>query len=193
MRSPPTARTGYTSTARRPVVSCDPRAVSRLDDPEIERALLGLVEVWTSQSEGTAKVAVVEGGPADAAAALAGGPVRMARLTPGEALAWMAWAAASGGAHGVRRGAALGRFDAWWAATALTNMEWPPDPDGLGAAIAGLDWWAWDGGGPRTGWILRLAVADPDNGWAVALDAHDAATTEPETPADAGQTRISST
>jgi hypothetical protein len=88
-------------------------------------------------------------------------------------MARMAWAAASGGAHGVRRGAALGRFDAWWAAAALTGLDWPPDPDTLGAAIDRLAWWVWDDGLPGTGWILRLAAADPTEGWTAALDATD--------------------
>jgi hypothetical protein len=174
----------------------DPGA-ARLDGGETDRALLGLVEVWTSQSEGKAATAVVEGDAADAAAALAGGPVRLARLTGGEALALMAWAAASAGAHGVRRGAALGRFDAWWAATVLTGLDWPPEPDELGRAIEALDWWAWDHGGPLTGWVLRLTVANRGQGWAAAVDARDVAAldlADGEAPdAEAPQTRISST
>jgi hypothetical protein len=190
-----------TGTAPKPAGG-DP-AAARLDDAETHRALLGLVEVWTSQSEGTADAVLVDGGAADAAAALAGGPVRLARLTPAEALALMAWAAASGGAHGVRRGAALGRFDSWWAATVLSGLDWPPEPDQLAAAIERLDWWAWDDG-PLTGWVLRLAVADRGAGWAAAVDARDVATPEtadlggiaPEagaSEAEASQTRISST
>jgi hypothetical protein len=174
----------------------DPSAARR-GDAEVERALLGLVEVWTSQSEGTAEVAIVDGGAADAAASLNRGPVRLARLAPAEALALMAWAAASGGAHGVRRGAALGRFDAWWAATTLTGLDWPPDPDALGAAMGALDWWAWDDGGPLTGWVLRLAVADRERGRAVAIDARDVSTEDADEGADDGagapQTRITST
>ena len=34
----------------------------------------------------------------------------------------MAWTAASGGAHGRRRGMAAGRFSAWWTAAALTGL-----------------------------------------------------------------------
>jgi hypothetical protein len=98
---------------------------------------------------------------------------RLGRVTPASAMARMAWAAASGGAHGVRRGAALGRFDAWWAAAALAGLDWPPDPDALGAAIDRLSWWVWDDGMPGTGWILRLAATDPAEGWTAALDATD--------------------
>jgi hypothetical protein len=98
---------------------------------------------------------------------------RLGRLTPAQALARMAWAAASGGAYGVRRGAALGRFDAWWAAAALAGLEWPPDPDELGRALERLGWWCWDDGMPASGWHLRLVAADPAAGWAAALDAAD--------------------
>ena len=46
---------------------------------------------------------------------------RLAVLTPAEALAWLAWAGASGGAHGRRRGNAIGRFGAWWVLAALAT------------------------------------------------------------------------
>jgi resuscitation-promoting factor RpfA len=144
--------------------------------PVVVRALLDLVEVWTSESSGEAAAAVVRGGPADALARLGVEHPRLVRIGLAEALAWMAWAASSGGAHGVRRGAALGRFDAWWAAAALAGSEWPPEAGELGAALGRLDWWAWDDGVPATGWVLRLAAADPDAGWAAALDARDTST-----------------
>jgi hypothetical protein len=144
-----------------------------LDRPEVARALIDLVEVWTSESDGQARALVVAGGPGEAVAALGHREHRLGRVTPASAMARMAWAAASGGAHGVRRGAALGRFDAWWAAASLAGLDWPPDPAALGAAIDRLTWWVWDDGMPGTGWILRLAVVDPDAGWAAGLDATD--------------------
>jgi hypothetical protein len=144
-----------------------------LDRSEVTRALTDLVEVWTSESGGQARAVVVAGGPAEAAAALGHPEHRLGRVTSASAMARMAWAAASGGAHGVRRGAALGRFDAWWAAAALAGLDWPPDPDALGAAIDRLSWWVWDDGMPGTGWILRLAATDPAEGWTAALDATD--------------------
>ena len=141
--------------------------------PEVTRALTDLVEVWTSESGGEARAVVVEGGPGEAVAALGHPGHRLGRVAPDSAMARMAWAAASGGAHGVRRGAALGRFDAWWAAAALAGLDWPPDPAALGAAIERLTWWIWDDGMPGTGWILRLAAADPTTAWSAALDATD--------------------
>ena len=38
-----------------------------------------------------------------------------------------------------------------------------------------LDWYWWDAGEPRLGWELQLAVADPAEGYAWAISAHDAA------------------
>jgi hypothetical protein len=144
-----------------------------LDRPDATRALTDLVEVWTSESGGTAVAVVVRGGPAQAVAALGVRGHRLGPIAPAAAMARMAWAAASGGAHGVRRGAALGRFDAWWAAAGLTGLDWPPDPAELGRAIGRLTWWVWDDGLPGSGWVLRLAVAAPAAGWAAALDASD--------------------
>src|SRR5512132_4348647 len=80
-----------------------------LERPDVTRALTDLVEVWTSESGGQARAVVVGGGPAEAVAALGHREHRLGRVTPASAMARMAWAAASGGAHGVRRGAALGR------------------------------------------------------------------------------------
>jgi hypothetical protein len=144
-----------------------------LDRPEVTRALTDLVEVWTSESGGEARAVVVEGGPAEAVAALGHPRHRLGRIDPGSAMARMAWAAASGGGHGVRRGAALGRFDAWWAATAIAGLDWPPDPAALGAALDHLTWWVWDDGMPPTGWTLRLAATDPTTNSTAALDATD--------------------
>ena len=87
-------------------------------------------------------------------------------------MAWLAWAGASGGGHGRRRGAALGRFGAWWTVAALAGVldEWPVEPDRMGAAVAELRWWWWDRGSVRTGWSLDVLVEDPVDGlaWAVA-------------------------
>jgi len=153
-------------------------AAPELDRPEVVRALLDLVEVWTSQSEGRARAAVVRGGASGTLARLGVRTPRVAPIAPGQALAWMAWAAASGGAHGVRRGAALGRFDAWWAAATLTGSDWPAEPQALGRAIERLRWWLWDDGMPATGWVLRVGVEDADAGWSAALDARDHAAPE---------------
>jgi hypothetical protein len=149
------------------------RPATALDRPDAVRALTDLVEVWTTESGGSARAVVVRGGPAEAVATLGYGEHRLGRVSAAAAVARMAWAAASGGAHGVRRGAALGRFDAWWAAAGLAGLDWPPDPAALGRALQRLAWWVWDDGLPGSGWVLRLAVADPAAGWTAAVDATD--------------------
>lgn len=145
--------------------------------PEAERALTELAEAWLTESNGRAEAAAVDGDAAAAVAALGPPTVRLAPIAPAEALAHMAWTAASGGAHGRRRGMAKGRFAAWWTVAALTDSldDWPLDPDEMGELAHELRWFLWDAGEPVTGWTLRLAVEDPETGRAFAVSAVDAA------------------
>ena len=94
---------------------------------------------------------------------------------PVDALAWLAWAGASGGAYGRRRGAAAGRFGALWLVAAFGDAldDWPPDD--LGDVVASMRWWWWDAHEPVTGWQLQLTVEDPTEGVAWAISARDAA------------------
>jgi hypothetical protein len=87
----------------------------------------------------------------------------------------MGWAGASGGAHGRRRGAAAGRFNAWWALAALGDLtdEWPVPPDDLGALASELRWFWWDAHEPLMGWMLQLAIWDESEGLAWAIGARD--------------------
>lgn len=147
-----------------------------LDEPEIAGALLDLVQPWTAESNGAAQAAVLEGTARQAASSLTFGKLRMGPLEPAEALQRMAWAGASGGAHGRRRGAALGRSLGWHTVALLADLSWPSSPDELRSGMERLRWWYWDEGAPEEGWILRLAVEDPDNGWAAAIAATDVLT-----------------
>ena len=138
-------------------------------------ALAELVGHWARDSDGRVEACCVEGDQRDAIAALGVPRARAAELDAGQALAWMAWGAASGGAHGRRRGGAAGRFGAWWTAAAVAGLDWPPDPAALTAAAAELRWFWWDPYEPRTGWQLHLAVWDPADDVAWALSAVDQA------------------
>jgi hypothetical protein len=152
-------------------------AGEQLADPLTVAALADLTSVWTSASDGRSSAVAVDGGAAAAVRAL-GAPVPSLRPVSGsDALAVMAWAAASGGAHGRRRGAAAGRFAAWWALAALGGLvdDWPVPPVELGAVANELRWYLWDAGEPETGWVLRLAVEDPEAGLAWAVAAVDSA------------------
>ncbi|HEX2052487.1 MAG TPA: hypothetical protein VHJ78_02015, partial [Actinomycetota bacterium] len=147
-----------------------------LDEPEVERALLELVTTWVNQSNGSSNAAVVEGPAVAAVGALGEGEFLMGAIEPAAALALMGWAAASGGAHGRRNGAAAGRSAAWWAAGTLLEIDWPPSPDELGEELSKLRWYRWEPLRPVGGWQLHLAVEDPENGWSAAVAAEDRAT-----------------
>ncbi len=148
-------------------------------EPGGARALAETVSTWATQSSGEVRVAAVEGPVESAIAALARDVVRTP-LSPADSLALLQWAGASGGAQGQRPGGAAGRFSAWWAAAALTGIEWPEEgdeefADSLGEAIAELEWVRWRRPEPEAGWVLRMAVADPPNDLAWAVEATDIA------------------
>jgi hypothetical protein len=162
-----------------PLPAPAPEATPDADEP---RALAALAETWVRASNGRASAVGVRGDAPVAVATLLGSsaasamPLRLAELSPGDAVALMAWVAASGGAYGRRRGGAAGRFDAWWAAGAVAGLDggWR-SADELGDAVHELRWYLWDVGEPDTGWWFRLAVEDPDEGLAWAVSAADAA------------------
>jgi hypothetical protein len=149
----------------------------RLEEPETERALVDLAAAWATESNGRAEAVGVAGGAVDAIAALGVHRARSAEVDLATAMAWMSWTAASGGAHGRRRGMAAGRFGAWWALAALVGLldVWPVPGDELEAASADLHFHLWDASEPDTGWHLRLAVEDTDQGVAWAVSALDSA------------------
>jgi hypothetical protein len=154
-----------------------PSTAQTVDAGDVDVMLRDVVRGWTSGSEGRARVVGVAGDVAAAIAALGVREVRGAWLDPAEAMTLLAWAGASGGRHGRRRGAAAGRDVAWATAAVLGGFELgePVDGDALGHAISELQWYAWNAPDVTTGWVLRLAVADPVDGLAWAIDASDAA------------------
>jgi hypothetical protein len=149
---------------------------SEILDDDVDLAVRQLVEPWLTGSNGHADVVCVEGDVTDALGALGLRRARIAELDATAALAWLAWAGASGGAHGRRRGAASGRFGAWWTLAAIGDLvdEWPIPPDELGALAAELRWYRWDAHEPVMGWNLQLAIEDPAEQVAWAILARDA-------------------
>jgi hypothetical protein len=147
-----------------------------IDDPDSIRAFRRLVEAWTAHSNGEADAVVVEGGVAEALGALGITEARTAPLTAQEALEWLAWAGASGGAHGKRRGAATGRGEAWWLLATFVGLadEWPCNADELGEVVNSLEFTAFTyDKAPTVGWGLHLVIEDPEEGLAIALRATD--------------------
>ena len=79
-----------------------------VDDASTVDALLGLTSRWTTESDGRAEAIAVRGSAAGAVGALGVRRARAVEIDAADAMAHMAWAAASGGAHGRRRGMAGG-------------------------------------------------------------------------------------
>jgi hypothetical protein len=146
-----------------------------IQDSDASTAFHQLADAWTTQSNGELRMSCVEGSVLDALGALNVPEARLSLLASGEALAWLAWAGASGGAHGRRRGNALGRDAAWWTIAALTEktFHWPLGNEKLEAATNSLQWFWWDANESTTGWQLQLCIhhADRNRSWAISV--HD--------------------
>lgn len=149
--------------------------ISLVGDRSAERArrgLLDLAQAWSVGSDGRAEAVAVAGSAFDAIAALGVRDARVARCDGADAVAHMAWTAASGGAFGRRRGAATGRLDAWLAVGALGGLGdvWPLPVEEMGEVLDRLSWYHWDANEPVTGWSLRIAVHDPatNRAWSIA-------------------------
>lgn len=152
-----------------------PSEFSLFDDPESEHALNELVDPWITQSNGRSQTSTVAGTALHAIAALGLRHAHVGLLEPDQALAHMAWAAASGGAHGNRRGAAAGRYLAWWTVASLADIEWPASAEEIGNALHQMEWYWFDDDSPPEGWSLRLAVGNPELGLSWAVSAGDLA------------------
>jgi hypothetical protein len=139
-------------------------------DADEALALRGLTATWLTDSNGRADAVAVEGSALTAIAALGVTRARVATIGLADAIALMAWAGASGGAAGRRRGMAWGRFLAWECAAELSGVDIEDD---VGGAADELRWYVWDTGTADTGWSLRLAVEDDEAGCAWALAATD--------------------
>jgi Family of unknown function (DUF6183) len=152
-----------------------PGAEELTDD--VDQALRLLVEPWITASNGRAESVCVAGSIGHALGALGLRRARVCELNADQAMAWIAWAGASGGAHGRRRGSAAGRFGAWWLIAALGDLldEWPPNPDRLGELVEELRWFRWNAFEPDIGWSLQIAIEDPTEYVAWAIVASDTA------------------
>ncbi|MCH7669978.1 MAG: hypothetical protein IIC71_12375 [Acidobacteria bacterium] len=153
-----------------------PDAIEVLDDDAATEALTDLVQPWWDTSNGKVEANVVEGSALEAIKAFGPRRVRIVRVTPQQALSVMVWTAASGGAHGKRRGTPVGRSLAWWAMVCLAGLDDAPhmDPDEIGEAIADLNFYVWDAGDATGGWSFHMAIEDPADGLAWAVTAVDA-------------------
>jgi hypothetical protein len=157
-----------------------PDGADRLVPPGLDRALTELVGTWTSQSTGEVRLAVSHD-VRSAIASVVRSPVRWWPVGTRDALAHLAFAGASGGVHGRRRGGAAGRAGAWWVAACATALPVDASLDDGGLDADELEFRLEDLEvslfapleGPTSTWSLRVAIADPSAGWAIALEAED--------------------
>jgi hypothetical protein len=146
-----------------------------LTDPTVD-AFRQMMAPWTAQSNGRASAAVTEGGTEEALGAIGVDSARVTDVTPADALAHLAWAAADGGAKGRRRGAASGRGEAWWLLAVFLGVEdpWPVDPGEMGGLVPNLECCLFENDeAPTAGWGLGLILVDRDEGLSCALVARD--------------------
>lgn len=148
--------------------------------PEVTSALRDLASAWTTNSNGRVESLMVEGSAAHGVAALGCRSHRLQQITGAQALDWMAWTAASGGAEGRRRGMAAGRLGALWASLCLAGLNEETEMiaqhplDELEVILGELRYYLFDDGAPPSGWALRLAIEDPLDGVAFVVNASDA-------------------
>jgi hypothetical protein len=150
-----------------------PEPGPEVEDDQAREALLDLARPWAEQSNGKVAAVLVEGEAEAAIACLCPAGGLAAEVDLPWALAAMAWAAASGGAYGRRRGTAAGRAAAWWAAASLADADWPVSPGALGEALAAVRWLAWEPSEFAQGWGLHLAGEIAGEGLAFAVAASD--------------------
>ena len=148
----------------------------QLADPKISQAAFHLVDAWIVQSNGKCETVLTDGDCAHALGALGVSSAHLRSLTSASAMAWMAWASASGGAHGRRRGAATGRLSAWWMLAALDHSlgSWPISNLQAHEIAEQWTWSWWDSGEPPTGWQLQLVAHNETTNQAWAINASDA-------------------
>ncbi len=163
-----------TSTGR-VVTAATSSESANVQDNAVVDAVHQLVSAWTTSSNGTLQVGAARGDETHALASLSITSAALRALQPTQALALLAWAGASGGAFGRRRGAAAGRDSAWWLLGALSGRsdQWPLNNDEIGDVLHSLNWWWFDADQNPTGWQLQLVIVDEQRGLSWAINARD--------------------
>lgn len=147
-----------------------------IEDDDTVAAVRELFSPWTTESNGSVSVTVVDGSIRDALAVHGLPDARTAPVSTSTAFAWLAWAGASGGAHGTRRGMATGRFGAWWLSATLADIinDWPLTDTESQRVLTQLQWERFEHSTVGTnGWVVHLAVHDPSTGVSICINASD--------------------
>lgn len=138
------------------------------------RALEEGVAVWEAQSSADVVTAAIAAAPERAAALLGRDGIAWRPLSVADLFGLVAFAAASGGVRGRRRGGAAGRAHAWWLARTAAGMT-----DAAAASIDDLEFALEDlrllelRSPGEAAWRLEVAIGHPEGEWAVALSALD--------------------
>ncbi len=163
-----------TSTSR-VVTAALSSEIGKSQDNAVVDAVHQLVGAWTTSSNGALQVGAARGDETSALASLGIASATLRELEPTKAMALLAWAGASGGAFGRRRGAAAGRDSAWWLLGALSGRsnQWPLKNNEVGNVLHSLKWWWFDANESPTGWQLQLVIVDDQRGLSWAINARD--------------------
>jgi hypothetical protein len=140
----------------------------------VARVLEDAVAVWEAQSGADVRVSAVAGPPSAVLATLGRTRAEVRASTVPDLLGLVAFAAASGGVHGRRRGGAAGRAQAWWLARTATGLDRTDGVpvDDLEFALEDLELLELRSDASAA-WRLELAIGAPGGEWAVAVSALD--------------------
>ena len=163
------------TSASRVVSAATSSKSAAVQDSAVVDAVHQLVGAWTTSSNGTLQVVAARGDESHALASLGITSATLRALQPTQSLSLLAWAGASGGAFGRRRGAAAGRDSAWWLLGALSGRsdQWPLEHDEIGDVLHSLKWSWFDADQSPTGWQLQLVIVDEQRGLSWAINARD--------------------
>ena len=186
-----------TSLAAAPITAPTTSSGGEPTGPSVAALVRGLedtVAPWTAQSGGELRVTAVRGSIEQACCAVLDqrtDDVRSGAIDVATLLRLLAFAGASGGVHGRRRGGAAGRAHAWWVARCATGLDraMELDEEELEFRLEDLGRLAFRVPGEAS-WRLEIAVGAPraqhgtDEEWAVAIAAFDRS--EPDAEPDEG-------
>ncbi|MFV1989819.1 MAG: hypothetical protein ACC652_03635 [Acidimicrobiales bacterium] len=144
-----------------------------LGDSEACDALERIVAHWRHQADIPVHTAAVVGNSLDAVAQLCAdtNDVRIVAVDTPQALQYLAYVGASSGVSTGRKGAAAARDAAVAALVAVAGLDVGASAEDIGEAAGELRWFLWDSVKPRKGLACRIAVEDPEESLAWALDA----------------------
>lgn len=156
-----------------------PHADLEPGDPPGAEALEAVVARWRHQSDTAIATSAIDGSAIAAIAALSsqqgGSEIILAEQTCAQALQYLAWAGATSGLSGRRAGASVGREAAIVVLMATAGLPEDATAAELQEASQELRWYQWDIATQSGGLKCRVAIEDPTESLAWAIDAYEPA------------------